>query len=337
MNGFLTPADILASREHHDPSTDLIDIRPQPREVRAHGSTTRYYSVLFLKADGTRVPLRLRFFGQLLGSKMKPSGGNAEETPKEMQLSFFKMSEGDLVDSDWAEDQRTELLESNADFVKALSIINDEFRHCVLGNMQHMKGVRGDTKVWPIVQTHRKATKDDQTEDETVPLENPIARLKVPVDRATGLIQRKTREGFKEIVFDARKMTSGRSSDLKPVFIRNGKSIQRLTAKIAHHFVTYLSITAGWVNFDSICVSKFGVSLKNSVGQLLVVPHRKMESDALDQDEFTQLHELANCSQWRSVDISEEDLAVQRGSVGVMNDPPEVERLSEEDLNDLDI
>ncbi len=267
---------------------------------------TYYIPFTAKNAGGKRIPLALKFNRQLIASNAKIPYGVSDEEARDVRVSFRELNKDDLEPTDYEESKRESLLTSNKELIEALGIIADEYLELVDREVLKYKGdkfkLNKNKTVNCFRQTHRDAGEDeesdDKDEDGKIPLPYPIFRIKVPADPETKKIGfNSDKTGHIYVVFDMKKTTadakSNGSKKPKPVVakIKTSKGFVDLTVTNAKHFITYMSLTTGMILFDSVCISKSGVSLMCRFKELHVWKHRTLKVSAMDEDTMNDMAE----------------------------------------------
>ena len=253
---------------------------------------------------GKRIPLALRFARQVIASNAKIPFGVSDEEARDVRVSFRQLTSEDFEPTDYEEPKREGLMQSNTEFVEALNLIADEYLELVEREVLTYKGdkfkLNKNKTVNCFRQTHRDAGDDEEGDEEgKIALPHPIFRIKVPADPETkklGFNSEKT--GHIYVVFDMKKASKeaktvdGKKKN-KPVVaeIKTSKGYVDLTVNNAKHFITYMSLTGGMILFDSVCISKSGISLMCRFKELHVWRHRPLKVNAIDDDAVNDMAE----------------------------------------------
>lgn len=265
---------------------------------------TYYIPFTARTSAGKRIPLALRFARQVLASNAKIPFGVSDEEARDVRVSFRQLTPEDFEPTDYEEPKREGLIQSNTEFVEALNLIADEYLELVEREVLTYKGdkfkLNKNKTVNCFRQTHRDAGDDEEGDDEgKIALPHPIFRVKVPADPETkklGFNSEKT--GHIYVVFDMKKASKeaktvdGKKKN-KPVVakIKTSKGYVDLTINNAKHFITYMSLTGGMILFDSVCISKSGISLMCRFKELHVWRHRPLKVNAIDDDAVNDMAE----------------------------------------------
>lgn len=265
---------------------------------------TYYIPFTAKNAQGKRIPVSLRFARQVIASNAKIPFGVSDEEARDVRVSFRQLTQEDFEPTDYEESKREGLIQSNTEFVEALNTIADEYLEMVDREVLTYKGdkfkLNKNKTVNCFRQTHRDAGDDEEgDEDGKIALPHPIFRIKVPADPETkklGFSSEKT--GHVYVVFDMKKASKeaktvdGKKKN-KPVVakIKTSKGYVDLTVNNAKHFITYMSLTGGMILFDSVCISKSGISLMCRFKELHVWRHRPLKVNAIDDDAVNDMAE----------------------------------------------
>lgn len=314
----LEPKDIIASKAKWG-DQPIMKIDPNKARKNKNPSQPTYYiPVLIRNVAGNFVPVNLKFAKQLIASSAKVPHGTSDDDAKDVRISFRLLKDEDLEGTEYEESKRSGLLSSNAEFIEAMSIIADEYVALVEREVFTYKGEKfkiirpaGAKKDTPVAincfrQVNRKLAdgeKGANEDDDFIALPTPIYRIKIPADIESRKIGFSTEKGgFTPVVFDLKRMLSEKTkpgAKRKPVVarIKTADGYQDLTISNAKHFITYMSVTGGTIAFDSVCISKSGVSLMCRVRELFVIRHKPMKMESLtdgDIDEMGQYNTNSN-------------------------------------------
>lgn len=315
-NYFETKDVKVAKSKCKDESWLKLDVAKTKKNKNAQ-QPTYYIPITAKNVAGKRIPLSLRFARQVIASSAKIPYGVSDEEAKDVRISFRKLSEDDFADTDYEPEKVSGLLSSNHEFVEALNIIADEYLELVENEVLSYKGdkfrLNKNKTVNCFRQTHRDAGENEEGDEEgKVALEDPIFRIKIPADQETkklGFNSEKT--GHIYVVFDMMKAAKAakESADkkAKPVVakIKTANGYVDLTVSNAKHFITYMSLTGGMIQFDSICISKSGISLMCRFKELHVCRHKPMKMAAMDEEAVNDMAEYGTAGGDEDVTIEE--------------------------------
>lgn len=265
---------------------------------------TYYIPFTAKNGAGKRIPLALRFARQVIASNAKIPFGTTNEDARDVRVSFRQLTSEDFESTDYEEPKREGLIQSNSEFIEALNLIADEYLELVDREVLKYKGDKFKLNKTKTIncfrQTHRDAGDEEKGDEEgKIALPHPIFRIKVPADPETkkiGFNSEKT--GHIYVVFDMKKASKeaktvdGKRKN-KPVVakIKTSKGYVDLTVNNAKHFITYMSLTGGMILFDSVCISKSGISLMCRFKELHVWRHRPLKVNAIDDDAVNDMAE----------------------------------------------
>ena len=290
-----------------------LDVSKTRKNKNAQQPT--YYIPFTAKTSGgKRFPLALRFNKQIIASNAKIPFGVKDEDARDVRVSFRQLTQDELDITDYEESKRTSLIQSNTEFVEALGIIADEYLELVKREVLTYRGDKFKLKVKTINcfrQTHREAGDGEEGDEEgdeesneksKIKLPHPIFRIKIPADPLTkklGFNSEKT--GHIYVVFDMAKASKdaktsdGKTSDVKkkPIVakIKTFKGYVDLNVTNAKHFITYMSLTGGMIMFDSICISKSGISLLCQFKEIHVWRHKPLKIEAMNDEMANEMAE----------------------------------------------
>ncbi len=211
-----------------------------------------------------------------------------------------------------------ELIRLNNELCEALDIINEEY-------VYHAKNIinsktrpdfikaifdkKAHSEINTMKQTSRKPTTEEKNnnvetdENGKIPIPIPIFRLNIKVNKDNNykLGTAMYKDGVKTsehryIVYDARhsSVNEGKSAIAKVSEKINGKPTSvDLNVKNAKNFITYMSLTAGTVPFDSIIFSAKGISLAHNFSILSVAPHKPMKQELISPEDTAIMNEYA--------------------------------------------
>lgn len=306
-SNFFTVKEFLAAKEKYANDGGVIKANIDAVKVIKKAQQTYYIPIKGRNIAGKQIPLNIKFTKQVLCSSAKIASGVEQKDAKDVRISFRAITKDDLAKTDYKEQQYDELVESNNEFVKVLDIIADEYLAIVNNDVLSYKGekiAKKDLKnkeIYCFRQSHRDKSDNSEQTDDTgkVPLENPIFRIRInanPTNKKLGFYSEKT--GHIYTVYDTKKSMhdaaikskeTNKKVTPKPVVAKikspDGK-FQDLTVYNAKHFITYMSLTGGTIQFESICISKSGISLLCKFRDLYVWHHKPMKISTLNDDDM---------------------------------------------------
>ena len=303
-NSSFSPKDIIAAKAK---CGDAPWFKLDPTNTRKVGKQNLTYYIPFTARNltGKYIPLNVSFGRQVIASSAKPPHGVTDEEAKDVRILFRELERDDFEPTEYNKSKIDGLLTSNKEFITALNIIADEYLALAENEVLTYKGDKFKlNKVKTINcfrQTHRNAGEGDTADEEgKVPLPKPLFRLKVPADPNTKKLGNPPNDKMdhRYIVFDMSKNANKVGADGKtryePVVAKlktsSGKFLD-LTVSNAKNFITYMSLTGGKVTFDSICISKAGLSLMCKIRDLHVMKHKQLKSELLDSDTVNDMNE----------------------------------------------
>jgi hypothetical protein len=293
-------ADVIAAKAKckNEPWM-FVDI-PKTKKNKNEAQPTYYIPISAKNVAGKRIPLMLRFASQVIASSAKIPWGVNEKDAMHVTVAYRKLSDNDFESTEYEENKRPALIEKNHQFIEALNIIADSYLQLVESDVLPYRGDKFKlNKVRTINcyrQTKRKATADEQgDEDGEMPMENPFFRIKIGADGLTkriGFSSEKT--GHVDTVFDLKRFiqqkeaatAAGDKKQVKHVVakLKTTDGYVNLTVTNIKHFVTYMSLTGGIIQFDSVCISKSGISLMCKFKELYVFKHKTLKIDTMNDD-----------------------------------------------------
>jgi hypothetical protein len=312
MQSIVSLDDVIASADKYGNDGVLQPNLKKVRDLKTINPKspydTTYIPLEFKHLTGVIPKFKIKFGEQIMASSAKvPQGSDDGKTPKHLSLSFMKLKREEIEGGDYVakkkdspESQEKEnkrmtsnidrYLENNDKFLRVLDIIDMSYKKVCADLEKQSKTFKfklkkdrnmRNIKVFTIKQSTR-ADKENLNNDEGIPLENPIYRLKIPVYQKDGRIGiwSSYYNLFKPIVFDARKMN--KKNGYKPIAAKvkvSGKS-RDLDVTNASSFITYKSLIGGHIQFECIVSSKFGLSLNNGFYDLYVYRHKAQSAQS---------------------------------------------------------
>jgi hypothetical protein len=312
MQSIVSLDDVIASADKYGDDGVLQPNLKKVRDLKTINPKspydTTYIPLEFKHLTGAIPKFKIKFGEQIMASSAKvPQGTDEDKTPKHLSLSFMKLTReeiegGDYVakkkDSPELQEKENKRMKSNIDryitnndkFLRVLDIIDKSYKKVCADLEKQSKTFKfklkkdrnmSTIKVFTIKQSTR-ADKENLNNDDGIPLENPIYRLKIPVYQKDGRIGiwSSYYNLFKPIVFDARKMN--KKNGYKPIAAKvkvSGK-LRDLDVTNASSFITYKSLIGGHIQFECIVSSKFGLSLNNGFYDLYVYRHKAQSAQS---------------------------------------------------------
>ena len=299
-----TPQDIIAIKKKY-PDEPILRAEIIKTKKNANSKQPTYYIPITAKnLAGKQLPLSLKFARQVLGSSAKIPYGTSEEEARDVRISFRKITKHDLESSEYSDDKFESLIKANNEFIEALNIIANDYIRIAKDEILTYKGDKFKLNKCRTINCFRQSEReaaDGEAADENgkVLLENPIFRIKIPADmdsKKLGFNSEKS--GHIYIVFDAKRTSAeAKEKGLKVpkqvvAKIKNKNGFQDLTTTNAKHFITYMSLTLGTIHFDSICISKSGVSLMCKIKELNVWRHKPSKIASVTNDDMADFTNL---------------------------------------------
>lgn len=301
---FITPKEIIELKSKY-PEECLFTIDASNTKKNKNVNFPTYYIPFKVKRlHGPPTRLNFKIVKQLLASSAKIPFGVTLETAKDMRITFREMRNEDLTDTNYPEHLHDNLLKYNQELIEAFNIINDEYRTMVEQQVLTYDGTQFELSANETInsfkQSERKASIEEKKADKAlpknervivkglIPLEIPLFRIKLTADQQSRKIGQNTKNGHKYVVFDTRKTTK---KNPKPVVAKvksKGKMVD-LTLDNAKYFITYMSLVGGVIDFDSVCISKSGISLSNKWRDLHVWPHPQMKTKTMEDEEVVEM------------------------------------------------
>jgi hypothetical protein len=322
MNNYLIPLDIINIKANADKNqtsmlnADFATLKKWTKEKR----TSWFIPITVTNLNGKQVPLKLKFNRQVLSSNAKHSSSVEENKANDVRIAFKKITEDDLKNTDYKSNGHTAIMESNEEFIKALDIIAEEFisfsnqlftpGNSINASCKTHKIALPDKKINCFRQVDRKNESDP---NEKILLETPIYRIKIPADPKTKKLGFNTeKNGHVYIIYDTKKSAQlaeknkSKVGELVVAKININGVETDLNVNNAKHFITYMSLTNGIIEFDSICVSSVGLSMTCRIKELHVWRHkpRAMENTVVD------LQDTAYFAPSNSLEDDEDDVII---------------------------
>ena len=325
-NTFFTPEDIIALHEKHG-AGNLFHANTNETKINKNKDHPTYYiPFTCITMAGRHAKLSLKIKKQILSSSAKISHGQTDQTANDVRVSYTLIEEKDLFNTDYPEDKRAELIKMNANLIKALDIIADEYELMINREIIPYEGdkfaLKQNQTINSFRQTHRKASLDEIAAEmrlakeerrlnklKKLPLPRALYRIKIPANTTTKKLGRVNFQTKKHefIVFDARKSTA--ENKFKPVVAKlksDGKLVD-LTVSNAKHFITYMSLSGGRIDFHDTCVSQSGISLTYRFNDLHIWPHKPMKTETMTDDDMAEMAEAGTSGFNDDLDIGSID------------------------------
>lgn len=267
-----TASEILSvAQNNQDKPLIKADVK-STRTFKHKSSTIFYIPIKHLAKDGEYKPLTLEFKNQLLGSNAKLPHGTTAKDAKFANVSFMKLTDIDCYT------RSKELLKLNHEFIAALEQISQSYVDCVEDQVitdESGKFKVASDKINNFVQRSRIDEDDNEIE-----LDTPIFRVRLPSHE--GDIGTCFNDKFNSIVFD----------------VKLGKDIPATVKKMKLNlsnvadFVTHQSISSGIISFESIVLSKSGISLRVSFKSLHLMHKKPKAAFSIDTSDMAGFDEV---------------------------------------------
>lgn len=312
----IEPKTIIELRKKNPVLGTLLIVEHEKTKKNKDG-TVQYVPICL--NDGFKSRLKLHIYNQIISSKAKSYSGDEKQAKQanSVAISFRKLSLNDLECSDYAENVKNTLLEKNHELCDALKIIADEYEYLCKNQVIPYDGaayeIKQNTVINNFAQFDRKLTEDEKKaefalpandrkfKNKRAPLENAIFRIKLLAAyddnlKRIGDKNFKTKK-FEYTVFDVRKpIVNPKNSEknnvkYSPAQFKNkeGKLID-LNVNNVGDYITCMSLISGIIDFDSVCISPYGLSLKNKFNQLYIAPHKPIVFENIDVDELKSMN-----------------------------------------------
>jgi hypothetical protein len=327
MQNQVTLDDVLASAEKFGKDNILECDFKKVRDLKTLNPKskydTTYIPVLFKFISNKLAPVKIKFSEQIISSSAKKPSGSGDEDdenkiPKHLQISFTRMNNEDIEGGDYIPKKKSSTEEqlkennrisenieryskNNEKFLNVLDIIDCSYKKlCAdLKSTANKNPTKFNFKLKKdrnqkdiTVYSIKQSTRDDKETNTEVELSNPIYRLKIPVYKKDGRIGiwSNYNNTFKPIVFDTRKMNKKNNFQAVPAMVKCQGKMRPLDTNNASSFITYKSLIAGVINFESIVSSKFGLSFSNSFYNMYVYRHKaKTMQQSMTIEEIVQM------------------------------------------------
>jgi hypothetical protein len=339
-NKQFTPEIIIAIREKYpDQPLFKADFENVRTVIKNKKITTYFVPTQFKTLDNKWAPMNLAFVNQIIASNANPPKTSEEKDIKHVQIMFRELTEEDLAVTDYEVSKRAALLKHNKNLTTAYAILAYEYISMVHreiipeGKKKNgkIKFIQGNKKIHSFMQTHRELqdgesslesdentdaadqeNKDDDKEDEhsnKIALPTPLYRLKLKAVKETKKIGYETEKGHVYTVFDMQKTNkehkAGNNVKVPAKIKSNGQMID-LDVFNAKRFITYMSLTAGILSMDSVCLSSMGISMMNAFRELGVWKHRTLKQETFNTDVLNALTEFGIENEEEDIDLGED-------------------------------
>ena len=270
-----------------------------------------YMPLQFKLTSGKTIPFNIKLTNQPTASGAKAPKGSVSEGkwPKAVQINFSKLTEEDLSGDFYSPTEKATDTETITEELRASNFI----KTCLLNNDKWLKVLEiidisfqkacakliedsakfpfklnknPKVKEIPIGSIKQSSMINEETKEQEE-FQNPIYRVKIPVNVNNGEIGifNNTTKQFKPVVFDQTK--SNKQNNFQPVAAKviigknkdNSFKYENLNVNNVGQCITRLSLTGGYLKFDSIVSSKTGgLSLSNNYNELYVKKYKRQSS-----------------------------------------------------------
>lgn len=322
-----------------------------------------YINIYFKDADtSTLSRFKLNIYSQLTGSGAKLPQANSTEDVSSMSIQFKKLTLDDIRGGDNVpkvkntpqeqeiENKRVEtnnniLFKNNQALCRVLDIVNQAYIKCANEIIAASKAKklqfsvnknRGNSEV--KINTMVQSTRLDMDTKEEVPLENPIYRIQIPVDRKTGIIGNPDYKtgNITPIIFDARKSNQSKGFKPVPATLKVDGVETQMNIKTCSEYITYKSIVTGVIDFNSFTISKAGISLSRKFTELYVIRNklnRKNETASVSVLESIRNFLPADSDSEESEHAVADGIDTDEDTGPVHNDTSDGEDIMDDDLD----
>lgn len=302
-----TPKTILDIKTKFTDANPLkADIQKTRKNKNFAKFPTYYIPVLYRANQNEHQPLFLKFKKIVLLYSPKVKEENDKKTAS---ITLKRITVADLADSEYEESKRADLVREHNEFLDALDCVKENYVKVVQDQILTYSGDKffmSKNQNKTINQFCQEERKGKANEPQMVAFEKHeyIYRFNLNIDSNTGRIGREfeyedksnlgqKKKVFKYQVFDVKKAYQAKQKGENKEFhaqVQVGNELQDLTVDTCRSFITPQSIANGTIQFESICISKSGISLIANLRDLHVWRHapkaRKMTIDDDDLNEF---------------------------------------------------
>jgi hypothetical protein len=321
MAAIFTPKDILAIKNKYPNDAlavaDITKVKVFKNDKT--GQQAIYYVPFnFKNLKGNYQQLQIKFNSQVLSGNAKPQFGVTEDQAKNINISYASLDEKKFDGTEYNPEKIEELVKANKEFIDALDIIAEEYNKAAVqlinSKPKEIKMAKG-MEISSFRQTHRNQIDGDSADDVDdsgkVKLPHPIYRFRINAVDDKRLGWKNSSNDFMPCVFDLKKKSKLKSSDSKapikdiPAKVMSKGKLIDLTIQNAKHFITYMSLTGGLINFETVCISKKYVSLRCTIKSLHVWHHKPLKQNPFEDSEFDEMFKLAG-----TLSIDKEDVSI---------------------------
>lgn len=297
----ITVDEIIATKEQN-PDKCIFSLAPKDRHKTNNNERhkTHYIPIYFNCLDGKQYRPAIKAISQLLCSSAKIPAGTSDEDAIDMRITFRKVSEDDLVNTDWKKGTYKELLNNNDKLIKALQIIDTDYKICAKEAKKLHKALKKET--FSICQEKRNAVDDEVGDDDNkIKLDIPLYRLRLPAIKGNKPRERKLMKSYgkdktpEPYVYDTSKRShNGKAVPATIKTINKKKKVKYVDLNIenAAQFITNMSLATFVLVLDSICISKHGASLKNQISEIHIKHHKKVVRKTIDENDFNDMNKF---------------------------------------------
>lgn len=302
-----TPKTILDIKTKFTDANPLkADIQKTRKNKNFAKFPTYYIPVVYRANQNEHQPLFLKFKKIVLLYSPKVKEENDKKTAS---ITLKRITVVDLADSEYEESKRADLVREHNEFLDALDCVKENYVKVVQDQILTYSGDKffmSKNQNKTINQFCQEERKGRGNEPQMVAFEKHeyIYRFNLNIDANTGRIGREfeyedksnlgqKKKVFKYQVFDVKKAYQAKQKGENKEFhaqVQVGDELQDLTVDTCRSFITPQSIANGTIQFESICISKSGISLIANLRDLHVWRHapkaRKMTIDDDDLNEF---------------------------------------------------
>lgn len=322
-----TAKDIIALHKKYNVNSKgeveyghLLDIDlTKVRTSKSKEHQNQYVDDLLIKSlDGSYKTLILKFNNQLLfgSAKISPFKKSDPSKIKEVNITFRELTKEDLKQTDY-EDHLGKLhdtfIESSRDFIKAITIICEEYEALIKKLLvdKTNKTIKFKTRTtgtplqcWRLLtdqekEQHEKGEFKEEVKEnaQLAPIcrmDKPLFRPEIPVDvesKRLGVHYKSEKmDKFVEIVFDAEKTSQSKNKTAVParVVTKDAKKkdiIEPLNLDNFNKFLTNMSCTTGEMRFPVVFSSKNN-SLHAKVKEIYVLSHKRKVREAISETDM---------------------------------------------------
>ena len=336
MSSFITLDQVLASHVKH-PNAVLSWHPSNFRDLKKINKKAKFdvtwVTIQFITESGKKVACKLKIKSQILASGAKAPQTTEKDDISTFTVQFKSLKREDIEGGDYVprireteSDQEKEnkrvcgnidtYVDNNVKLIQVLDILNASFAKVaneIIAQEKDLKfTVRKDRKkkeitIFPL----KQVTRYDDEKRVDIPLEAPIFRVKIPVYKKDGRIGvwNSYKDQFRDVVFDARKMTKKNGFKPVPAYVKKGKKKVPLNRSNVQGYITYKSLVSGTIHFDSATISKAGISFGNKFYDMFIVRHKSAGAvETVTADDISEMRGgLASDDEGSDVELAEED------------------------------